>query len=425
PFERRLIVSKHRFGPSDFGPHRFSLDGAEGMQVYPRPSAWLEPWATAVPAGPEPTERKDAPMLVLPLRESLLVTGRVVAVYGPDLQRVHGIASGIEPVTPAGAPRGSELYVDLAVPLGQREDIVGDDRLWRRLGLAHPYLSAHRLLRILLDEVRALSALRRVVIGDLNALRSFWGQDGLRRALGVFCILMRGRDVAVVLYESAPTRVGFNSRSPIIEPGMGEAQAVDFADVSVEVMSDSVGGFATTNKVVVTQRREGVIMVSAPPEASLLRARARVQERLRMVLPRLPSELLREVVVFGSAAIVLRGVDLGRVPNDLDLFVSDDTFERLSAEKGFELHAGSDPTLRFLRLAGSISVELWPQFPGVAFGEVSATASVTSESFGVQVATLPMLLQWKRAHRALRRNAEDDAKDQRDIERIERALRES
>lgn len=45
PTERKMLVTKHRFLPSDAGPHRFQFVADKGLNVAPRPSAWIEPWA--------------------------------------------------------------------------------------------------------------------------------------------------------------------------------------------------------------------------------------------------------------------------------------------------------------------------------------------------------------------------------------------
>lgn len=46
--DRTLVVSKHRFGPCDPGPHYWAFS-ANGLEVFPRCAAYLRPWAEQAP----------------------------------------------------------------------------------------------------------------------------------------------------------------------------------------------------------------------------------------------------------------------------------------------------------------------------------------------------------------------------------------
>lgn len=423
PFERRLTVVKHRFGPSDFGPHRFSFTSNGDVQVYPRPSAWLEPWAAQLPAGVAEVEGEASGEVMLQIGKPLRVEGLVVAVHGSDLQQVLGIAWWVSPTT-EGSVGLPELHLDLGFPLGRREEFRGGDRLYRRLGVAHPYLSAHRLLRELLDQVRSLGPLRRVIVGDMQSLRAFWGEDGLRRALDVFCILMRRLYVPVVLYESTPSRVSFVMNTPTLQPGLSEARAVDLADVSVEVMHDSMRPVAAIHKAVVTQRHRGTLVGSLSVPALLGASRLRLRDLLRSLLMRLPRELIGEVVVFGSGALVMRGVELGRVPDDLDLFVSDTAFNRLAAEEGFVRREKPGVKITFLTLQDESRVEIWKEFQGVDFAGIASRATTLEGSFGTKVASLEDLRVWERTRSGDSTNSAAAEKARADLLAIENALKE-
>jgi hypothetical protein len=52
-----------------------------------------------------------------------------------------------------------------------------------------------------------------------------------------------------------------------------------------------------------------------------------LSDLLRDTREKLVPEERQAVVVFGSSAIVLRGISVGREINDLDLFVSNEAFE--------------------------------------------------------------------------------------------------
>src|SRR5690606_23664893 len=52
--ERRLWVTKNRFGPSTPGPHRFSIIAGQGVRVLPSERTYGEPWAKRIGAGWKP-----------------------------------------------------------------------------------------------------------------------------------------------------------------------------------------------------------------------------------------------------------------------------------------------------------------------------------------------------------------------------------
>ena len=108
----------------------------------------------------------------------------------------------------------------------------------------------------------------------------------------------------------------------------------------------------------------------------------------------LPEDERGNIVIFGSAAVALNGVDLGRKVNDLDVFVSDETFERLKEKCGLEelTKNGDVPYLEFENL----EVEILKTFPGVEFSEVKACSSTSDISQELMFGDLEMLSRWKR-----------------------------
>lgn len=86
--------------------------------------------------------------------------------------------------------------------------------------------------------------------------------------------------------------------------------------------------------------------------------------------------------IFGSAAIALRGVDLGRPVADLDILIEEETryqFREELEECGVDI--GPDDS----------------ELAGVTIAEVLAEATQTEGSFGWPVATLDHLMRWKKA----------------------------
>jgi hypothetical protein len=119
------------------------------------------------------------------------------------------------------------------------------------------------------------------------------------------------------------------------------------------------------------------------------------------------------VVVFGSSAIALRGISLGREINDLDLFVSDATFDKISSRLPVHFKDGKNGE-RVPYLSPSEKIEILKSFPGVTFRDVLAHASKTGTSEGLLVGSIDDIKLWKRA--------QGREKDMADIEAIERDI---
>lgn len=239
--DRRMTVLKHRFGPSDAGPHRFTLAPGVPLQVYPRPGAWLEPWTAQLDVGvaEDPLrDRGERKIRVPTVSKGDAWVGQVVAVLGAMPKAVFEVALGLR-----RQDESREGDVCLRVSFSQPIDARIVDGVTTVLGVAHPDLTGHRLVRTVLDELRRLTTVRRLVLSDLRVLRSLGDEDDLRRAVGVLCLLARRMGVAVVLIKSTPSSnaVSWVPGYPAISvpaPGVGVAQCVDFADLAVEAFSE-------------------------------------------------------------------------------------------------------------------------------------------------------------------------------------------
>lgn len=111
------------------------------------------------------------------------------------------------------------------------------------------------------------------------------------------------------------------------------------------------------------------------------------------LITRLPANLLTDAVVFGSAAIVLNGVDLGRQIDDLDVFVSDASYGALKAHHLCQ-EVEKKPGVYALRVDGVDDVEILKTFPGVT--HVGVMASARHLPHGLRVAALTDLCTWKK-----------------------------
>lgn len=253
PFERRVTVTKNRFGPSDAGPHRFEFLPS-GLRLFPRPTAYLAPWAERLLGLDAPREEMEPQSWAVAeevrppdwpdIREC------VIAVHGPEAHIVHQVSSLLGSETAEGEPYpGHVLFIDFLHQVNRhREGEIYDKGTWV-IGAGNPYLSGHRLLAMVRNGIGRLrrdkAPIEKVVIGDLRSLRSFWNPEGLRRAIAVITTLLRRARVPVVLFETtAPRQVAQGdephlqgySGSQILETSQPEPHAVDFADIVVELI---------------------------------------------------------------------------------------------------------------------------------------------------------------------------------------------
>ena len=112
------------------------------------------------------------------------------------------------------------------------------------------------------------------------------------------------------------------------------------------------------------------------------------------LLEAIPIDLLRDVVIFGSAAISLHGIDLKRKIDDLDLFVSQDSFDQLKRHP--ELLERKKHGATHLTMKDRYKIELWASFAGVDYESVKKHARPTDGSSQMAVADLVDLRQWKK-----------------------------
>jgi hypothetical protein len=117
------------------------------------------------------------------------------------------------------------------------------------------------------------------------------------------------------------------------------------------------------------------------------------------------------IVIFGSSAIAMRGVDLSRPINDLDVFVSEKTFETLRSLFPLQKKAASEGgDVEFY--SPEPKIEILKSFPGVTFDEIRERAAPISGSNGFPVAAVGYLIVWK--------TTQGREKDLKDLEAIEK-----
>lgn len=117
-------------------------------------------------------------------------------------------------------------------------------------------------------------------------------------------------------------------------------------------------------------------------------------------------------VIFGSIAITLHGIALGRDIDDLDVFVSEGTFAGLKSRFDEQSKPGRDGPVPFF--SPEEKIEILMSFPGVRFDKVHENACLQKESEGFLVGAIDDLITWK--------EAQDRDKDLKDLKIIQEHL---
>jgi len=251
PFERRVTVIKNRFGPSDAGPHRFELLPS-GLHVFPRPTAYLAPWARHLLAFDAEQTAEEQSWNVGEEIEAPAFRDCVTAVHGPDASAVFQVAMMLGRVTADNQPYpGITLFVDFMRQVQrQLDEELYDEATWV-VAAGSPYLSGHRLLALIRHALgefhRNNRIIEKVVVGDMRSLRSFWNPEGIRRAVGTLAAMLRQACIPLVLFETAAPRMMWRQRGLTpgitqpysVDTGEPEPAIVDFADVVIEVTPTS------------------------------------------------------------------------------------------------------------------------------------------------------------------------------------------
>jgi hypothetical protein len=133
---------------------------------------------------------------------------------------------------------------------------------------------------------------------------------------------------------------------------------------------------------------------------------------LDTLIEALSADQISGIVIFGSAAISLNGIDLGRPPNDIDIFVSDEAFSQLKRLFPERIKTAPDGAVPYL--VPCPFVEILKTFPGVSFEAVAKRAKKRPNSKGILVGSLVDLIIWK--------NSQGREKDSADLDQISQQL---
>ena len=140
-----------------------------------------------------------------------------------------------------------------------------------------------------------------------------------------------------------------------------------------------------------------------------------VSKLLQDLASRLPAEFHEKVVIFGSSAMLLNDVRMNRPVDDLDVFVSSETFDKLrglfDVETKSATEGGSIPKIVICE-----KIEVFKSFPSIEYSEASCGSQILPKTEPFRVASLSHLKRWK--------EAQDRPKDRDDLKAIDRRLAE-
>lgn len=270
PLTRSLAVTKHRFNACQAGPHRVMIVARHGVDVLPELATYLAPWARPIvfprpnlPSSTAISWSPPAPKALQPDWPSF--SECVTAVHGSESKDVFRLVFELG-VKTSGASEvdGFDVLLDFnhEDPEAQNPEWHGR-KIWY-LGCGVPTISGEWLLAMTTRLVRGLlykgDRIRRVLIGDLQSLRTFQQPALVRQALMLLASSLRREAIPVVMFEtSAPRRVErvVDKRFAAEETGAPAPWVVDLADVVFEVMRKTPDNHSASPNVFMTHVRTG------------------------------------------------------------------------------------------------------------------------------------------------------------------------
>ncbi|HMU41537.1 MAG TPA: hypothetical protein PKE31_21195 [Pseudomonadota bacterium] len=237
---RRLIVTKNRLGPCDIGIQDLAID-SRGVQVFPRPAAYQQPWVRQrllpqrFPCAPYPTD-------TVLCGDQFVSRDSTVVVHGHDHARVSRAALAM-----GRHARTTDRYSAHSQPDAPGVDVfvafagqgIEDLQPACFMGCTDPHRGAARLLsewlELLESALRYPTGVRRVLVGDLSALRTYAHGAEIRSALYVLSTCCHLAGVPLILFDT--TEVIADGQSGPGQSGRTAARSLltDFADVLVNV----------------------------------------------------------------------------------------------------------------------------------------------------------------------------------------------
>lgn len=235
--DRSLSVTKHRFGPSDAGPHELDLAQAR-LTLLPEPDAWDRAvrggwWTPPLSRNEENGGWGNAEL-----------EGYVNARH---LRAFAGSITYVVSDTPGIALQLANLMGNTGDRRVINIDLSGERQRTNTSLLDTATTSPHRLQSALEEALHVPdNVVGKVVLGDLRVLRGQANERALRAVIARFTAWLRGLRVPVVLYETASPRLltrassaGFEFLAYEINESWRPEGSVG-ENVRVEVVSGSV-----------------------------------------------------------------------------------------------------------------------------------------------------------------------------------------
>lgn len=273
PFARRLTVSKNRFSACEPGPHRFMIDAKQGISVLPQSATYLAPWAQSLVlplpnTQQEPQQSWGPPVPNVP-DDWPPFFDCVTAIYGSEAQDVFAMARELGTTTRDGqTASGVDIFLDFKLEGGKPDPlpITASDRIL--IGCGSPFITSAWLVATPTAVAGAILSsgwtIRRVLIGDLQSIRTFRGPAGVRQALMVLVSVLRKAHVPVILFETSAPRL---IERVIASAGMFQEETgalappiLDVADVGIEIIRRLPTTGAGRPSVFMTHLRTGRVL---------------------------------------------------------------------------------------------------------------------------------------------------------------------
>jgi KaiC/GvpD/RAD55 family RecA-like ATPase len=272
---RRLAVSKNRFSASEPGPHRFTITKNEGIHILPQPTAYLASWAQALVlprVNPQQAQPQSWGQWLTKVPVDWPPFGDcVTAIYGSEAQDIFAVASKLGTTAKSGRiAHGFDIFIDF-----QRDDGLLDMSLINAsdsvvIGSGSPFTTGAWLIATATAATREIlskgKTIRRVLIGDLQSLRTFCNAAGARQALTVLVLVLRKAHVPVILFETSVPRTIERIADHIVGVTQEEIATpappiLDVADVAIEIIKRPIGmQYLTKPNVFMTHLRTGRVL---------------------------------------------------------------------------------------------------------------------------------------------------------------------
>jgi KaiC/GvpD/RAD55 family RecA-like ATPase len=202
---RNLIARKSRLGPSSSGPHEMHIFPHRGITVSPTPDTYLAPWVENLVLPGEYWHGEQPRWMIRALDEDSSwpkFRDCVTAVSGIEPHIISRVARyvGVGDVLQE-QKQGQDIFVDFG---GQTPDQPWDDEATENIVVlaGNPSTGVNRQIEAILNVAKRYRDIRKIVIGDFRATRSFPHANELRQGIISLIKVLRQKNIPTILYET-------------------------------------------------------------------------------------------------------------------------------------------------------------------------------------------------------------------------------